>query len=436
MRSPLLDDTDGYQSSDDDEIIEEHIDNFLINVESKLKSNFTSLELCRTILTGSSLLSVAPFSSMGSKSSKNNASPKRNLKLILKAFDQMAKPIKLRVLIALVCLDTYSPGIQKSTATYNKVQSCIWDILDKAENDKDQWVSILAGIVKGEIFYSMTDNGSASGASEEKNEISSEQSKKELLISSCRGEKSEKLWKRCCSTILKDLQKHAAQVNDHAVDLENENDDNEDVQYNRATADQAPLFVPLRYTLLSSKGDLSSSSNRNGDEENDGKYTSIFLPKSFEHNHFVANMDADILAIDEREDEARTLEEQKEIEKKETLRKEREMRKQAQSATTSTMKPLGRSSINNKTSLGRSGFTGGRTGRMGGEMMAKGRGLGRGRMAGMMSGLGRGRIGTSNSSSFMRAPQRLKTGRGSLGVSISCTRLLSSIFFSFNLFIS
>jgi len=342
-------------SSSDDEI-QEDTDAFLFSIESKLRSEFSSLELSKSI-------------------SSSHQSKKRYIRLLSKTFEQMAKPIKLRVLVALLSLDSFqvSPKHQKR----------IQDIFISAEGDDDQWVRILAGMIQGTMYVSQN---------EEKHDEQYSYDGAAL-----------KLLEKTCNSVLKDVEHHGMTVsalrNEFASKEEESNESdtemNPNIKSDRLVADLAPLFAPLRYSLLSSK-DLHS-----------------IMPECYDNDHFVPDMNASILKVDEEQEQRKAEEERKEMIKKlEQERRLEELRKKKKrEMPTSSMQ---------KTMVGR----GGRGRIMAGRgAMMRGRGTpsaGRGKIAGR----GKRGLDSSGGSSFMRAPKKTMVGkpgmaRGSLGVGLS-----------------
>ena len=382
MESPLEDGhLSNYSSSSDDEGTGD-IDAFLISIESKLRGKFSSLELCKSIQSHKSLTHA---------SKQQNYSSRKYLRLLAQSFEQMGKPIKLRVLISLLCLDFFA--LKKKNGT-NKVEKAIYDMIELAEDDDDEWVKILAGVIKGTLYYDISENRNKN-ENENENE---DKNVKETISINCQGKAAKKLLDKTCNSIIKDILNHAVTVNTLAENLAIEdNDDNDenpdqaketDIKIDRTVADLAPLFAPLRYSLLSPTN------------------LRKILPESFDNFHFVTNEEADILKVDAREEKIKAEEERKDLEKKlEQEKRLEELKKKEQARRVSSQDvktaPLGRSAAGRGSVGGRSRLNG-----------RRGAIYGRGNMA-SRGNLGiRGKsLDSSRGASFMRAPTRPNTGK-------------------------
>lgn len=363
------------------------MDAFLISVESKLRSPFTSLELCKLIQSSIDNGSSSSMHHRNMKGKKGSLTPRRHVKLISKAFDQMAKPVKMRVLISLFCLDPLAfsadkeansngamvqeddEELERRRKNYHKVERSILHVLENAELDDDEWVRILAGIVKGKIFYATDMTNLEDGEDVD-----------ESLTKPCRGAAAEKLLEKSCGKILKEVCGHASAVHDQAEKLYQQAEDQDDeydtltTLVDRTVSDRAPLFVTMRYALLSTP------------------QLRKVLPDALSNDHFgVSSYDLPILMVDDEEEKLKMEEDVKDMERKRGM--EQRLKSMQEQKQKQQLAKAGRTSL--PTAGGRGGPMGGR-----GLMGRGGRMMGRGNM-------GRG-MTINKSTPFMRAPIRTR----------------------------
>ena len=241
------------------------LDTFLLGIESKLRLPFTSLDLSKTI-QNSNL----------SSADSHVTTPDIFLKNTLLAFNRMAKPIKLRILVTLLCIEGC-----------NQEQDLkVVEVLDMAENDEDEWVRILAGIVRGKMYYEI-DDSTTNGSRK-----------------SSRSKETDSLLKKTTEGILKECLVHAAEAEKQAReagdDSGEEREEGEEEEGNismeeiQFLQDRAPLYVPFKYCLL------------------DPEKVRCVLPESFENIHFTVEQNADILKVDKQKEERQAEDERKE----------------------------------------------------------------------------------------------------------------------------
>lgn len=167
---------------------QEDLDNFLTTVESKLRGNFSSLDLAKAVTSTRGLTPRAYL---------------ENLKLV---FPRMDKVTKLRVLVALLGLDP-SPD----------TDDLIYDLSTQAQEERlsEEWVKVIAGMSRGIMFQD------GDGSRE-----------------SCRGEDAQRLLEKSCEDVLERCTgASSAGSNENGAD-------------NKKGHDTDPLFSPYFYCLL------------------------------------------------------------------------------------------------------------------------------------------------------------------------------------------
>lgn len=296
---------------DDHDINDEDLDAFLVLIESRLRADWTSPDLSRIIASqGSTSSRSGTGNALTTLPSGNPSSPSKFLRLIKKVFHLAAKPIKLRALMSVLGLESdravsSSPnpssliGASYPMSSHHdsaedsddkKTDKIIWELLQKAEVDDDEWVRVVAGILRGMMFKSSSGTGDAEPVN--------------YFDSSCRGSIAEDELKKITNEIIQNVSDAAkeatAEKGDATLSSNDESKDgpSEDKKDTLSTfligKDSCPSFVPLRYSLLPKD-----------------KIRHI-LPEVDDNPHYRANMDASIFKIDAEIEQKRAEEESKE----------------------------------------------------------------------------------------------------------------------------
>ena len=414
---------------DDEDLQEEDLDIFLVNLEARLRADFTSFDLSSVISSQGSI---------SSSSSSASSTPARFLRLMHKVFHRAAKSIKLRALISVMGLDNDDSigntdngadgGMKRNNNNYinsstasnsnddddddddgRKTDAIVWKLLSHAmKKDDEIWVRVIAEIIRNIMFQrkrtkpthdknSKTKSGSDDGDATNANNAEGLESESKL------HKVSEKILRGVEEACLRAQKRYDSAVKQGMQQLQQQQQDNQELmeqqehQQSLATlligADIDPFYVPLRYHLLPSK------------------VLRAILPE-FEpstailhQQHFTPNMKSEILNMDDSYiEEERTV-----VAPAVANARPQQSQKggvtaggltqvpdrisgvidrgrfansgQARGTTGSTSSSLFRPSVNTSIAVGRGGASTGR-GRMGGV----GRGMG-GRMA---AGVGRG----------------------------------------------
>ena len=422
---------------DDHDLQDEDLDAFLLLIESRLRADFTSPDLSRTIASQGTSSTRGGAGSSGAATtalpSGNPSSPSKFLRLIGKVIDRASKPIKLRALMSVLGLESdriiennnssqqnsnsmggYSRMLQKKTSAIEldeqKTDLIVWKLLDRAEKD-EEWVHVVAGILRGIMFRSGDINDILNVSSSES-------------TITCRGKAAEKQLNKISNGILegirnssvegtkkseraksKLLQDEKSQANeDGEVTPQKQQEDEARLKSLLIKNDACPTFVPYQYSLLSPQTIKTT------------------IPEIDTNSHFISKMDVDIFKVDAEVEEKRAAEEGKEMQ----LQKQR-------SATAMS---------SNNNNAGRGGGVTGVGGRTNGAnsntaIMA-------GRMRGRFSNLGGrgGRGGAVDTAASLLRPNRpglvgrggradmagrALTGRGSVGGRLGAAGRLGSI---------
>ena len=406
--------SDHNEDDDDEDLQDEDLDIFLVNLEARLRADFTSFDLSSVISSQGSI---------SSSSSSSSSTPARFLRLMFKVFHRAAKSIKLRALISVMGLDNDDSiggtdngadgGMKRNNNNYinsstasnsndddddgggRKIDAIVWKLLSHAmKKDDEIWVRVIAEIIRNIMFQrKMSDDGDATNA----NNAEGLESESKL------HKVSEKILRGVEEACLRAQKRYDSAVKQGMQQLQQQQQDNQELmeqqehQQSLATlligADIDPFYVPLRYHLLPSK------------------VLRAILPE-FEpstailhQQHFTPNMKSEILNMDDSYiEEERTV-----VAPAVANARPQQPQKggvtaggltqvpdrisgvidrgrfansgQARGTTVSTSSSLFRPSVNTSIAVGRGGASTGR-GRMGGV----GRGMG-GRMA---AGVGRG----------------------------------------------
>jgi len=303
---------------DDHDINDEDLDAFLVLIESRLRADWTSPDLSRIIASqGSTSSRSGTGNALTTLPSGNPSSPSKFLRLIKKVFHLAAKPIKLRALMSVLGLESdravSSSSNQSSSligASYpmpsqddsaedldgKKTDKIVWELLQKAEIDDDEWVRVVAGILRGMMFKSSSGNGDAEPVNHYEH-------------SSCRGSTAEEELKKITNEIIQSVREAAKEATAEKEDAKssllkrNNNDESkpgasdgkeDGLSTYLIGKDSCPSFAPLRYSLL------PKDTIRH------------ILPEADDNPHYKANMDASIFKIDAEIEQKRAEEESKE----------------------------------------------------------------------------------------------------------------------------
>src|SRR6056300_55953 len=168
--------------SDSESVGDEDLDAFLVLIESRLRADWTSPDLSR-IIASQGTSSRGTGNALTTLPSGNPSSPSKFLRLIKKVFHSAAKPIKLRALMSVLGLESDRAVLSSSSSSLTqstligasshvmsqedepdvdldgkKTDKIIWQLLQKAENDDEMWVRVLAGILRGMMFKSSSED--------------------------------------------------------------------------------------------------------------------------------------------------------------------------------------------------------------------------------------------------------------------------------------
>lgn len=282
-------------SEQDDDLQDENLDLFLSLIESRLRADFTSIDLTRLISTqGVSSRGTASASALPSG---NASTPRKFLRLICKVFHRAAKPVKLRILMSVLGLDSDRMIDAQCKVQYDeqhdllerKTDDIVWQLLEQAEHDDEKWVRVVAGILKGIMFKSSNN--------QEVEDVDYYADPK------CRGETVEAELQKVSGNILKAVQEaHSAGMEklsqaELSATLSDKTGDQRKAQLESLLLckDASPTFIPYRYSLLPAET------------------IKTIVPEVDMNNHFTANMDASLYKIDAEVEEKRAEEEGKEL---------------------------------------------------------------------------------------------------------------------------
>lgn len=320
--------------SDDHDLQDENLDAFLGFLESRLRADFTSPDLSRTISCQGSRGSVGNSSTSATTSalpSRNASSPSKFLRLIIKVFHRAAKPVKLRALLSVLGLESdqlVESGAANASGSMNgsygsqqrqgesvvyldeqRTDEIVWKLLEKAEQDDEMWVRVVAGILRGMMFKT---SGRDPSTLDDVNYFSGP---------ACRGKTAERQLSKITEGILtsvkeafeageKEMERAKAQLLDSDVGENDINGSSDDTKQQHSQMDSlligrdaCPTFVPFRFSLLSPDT------------------TKTIMPEVDTNSHFAANMNASIFKVDAEVEEKRAEEEGKELQ----LQKQRTM---------------------------------------------------------------------------------------------------------------
>ena len=283
-------------AQDDDDLQDENLDLFLSLVESRLRADFTSTDLTRLIASqGVSSRGAAVASALPSGGA---SSPSKFLRLICKVFHRAAKPVKLRILMSVLGLDSdkmidgdaKSQYDEQSDAEKRKTDAIVWRLLEQAEQDDEKWVRVVGGILKG-IMFKSSNNGT------EVEDVNYYADPK------CRGQTSQRELLKVSESILKAVKEaHATGMEElsrakSAASAPNASETDQTTHINSLLIckDACPTFIPYRYSLLPPET------------------IKTIMPEADANNHFVANMNASVFKIDAEVEERRAEEEGKEL---------------------------------------------------------------------------------------------------------------------------
>jgi hypothetical protein len=193
-----------------------------------------------------------PFSSLdltkavSTRALRGSLTADEYLDRISQVLSRSDKIIQMRVLIGLL-------GLDPEQDTDREIDK----ILTQAQEAPlhEEWVRIIAGLVQGIMFQNEDDTRS-------------------------RGEEANQRLEKTCTEIIRRVQ-----------ELEQDTDEMEDDPSRLTTADVDPTFAPYRYALLNPA------------------LLKATLPETLSHDHFQVQQQANILLMDQTEDEARVQEE-------------------------------------------------------------------------------------------------------------------------------
>ena len=272
---------------DDEDLQEEDLDIFLVNLEARLRADFTSFDLSSVISSQGSI---------SSSSSSASSTPARFLRLMHKVFHRAAKSIKLRALISVMGLDNDDSigntdngadgGMKRNNNNYinsstasnsnddddddgRKTDAIVWKLLSHAmKKDDEIWVRVIAEIIRNIMFQrkrtkpthdknSKTKSGSDDGDATNANNAEGLESESKL------HKVSEKILRGVEEACLRAQKRYDSAVKQGMQQLQQQQQDNQELmeqqehQQSLATlligADIDPFYVPLRYHLLPSK---------------------------------------------------------------------------------------------------------------------------------------------------------------------------------------
>ena len=325
------DDLDG----DDDGIRDEDLDAFLVNLEARLRADFTSFDLSSVISSqgsSTSSSSVNNYVNRGNNSSSASIStPSRFLWLMQKVFSRAAKPIKLRALMSVMGLDDDDHTACNNNASDNssrrdkedgrKTDAIVWRLLSHAiKKDDEVWVRVLAGIIRSIMFrrchrrkFANNGSGNNNNLFNDDNDNNNDNNRQDEEM------ESERQLRKITSGILQGVEEaclladarfEEAEKQFHHLQKQKQHHQMEDQQQQQigielATlligADLDPFYVPLRYNLLSP--DVLRSILPELDFRHDITSIKDAEKQSPPPMHFTPNMDASILNVDDSYEE-------------------------------------------------------------------------------------------------------------------------------------
>lgn len=374
--------------SDSESVGDEDLDAFLVLIESRLRADWTSPDLSR-IIASQGTSSRGTGNALTTLPSGNPSSPSKFLRLIKKVFHSAAKPIKLRALMSVLGLESdraVSSSLTQSTLIGasshvmsqddqdadldgKKTDKIIWQLLQKAENDDEMWVRVVAGILRGMMFKSSSENAN----------IEEVEAVNHYENTTCRGKTAEEELKKITNEIMQSVRETAKEASANLQDVE-ESHNELSVLLGK---DCCPSFAPMRYSLLSADTIRS------------------VLPEADNNLHFKANMEASIFKVDAEIEEKRAEEESKET----NIQKRTNFTSAKSNISSDKASAVGRRPVNDNPAASNG------TGNRADPAMLTGRG-GRGRFA---NGVGRGGRGGRDSGASLFRPSNGLAGRGSRG---------------------
>ena len=325
------DDLDG----DDDGIRDEDLDAFLVNLEARLRADFTSFDLSSVISSqgsSTSSSSVNNYVNRGNNSSSASIStPSRFLRLMQKVFSRAAKPIKLRALMSVMGLDDDDHTACNHNASDNssrrdkedgrKTDAIVWRLLSHAiKKDDEVWVRVVAGIIRSIMFRRCHRRKFANNGSGNNNNLFNDDNANNNDNNHQDEEmESERQLRKITSGILQGVEEaclradtrfEEAEKQFHHLQKQKQHHQMEDQQQQQigielATlligADLDPFYVPLRYNLLSPN--VLRSILPELDFRHDITSIKDAEKQSTPPMHFTPNMDASILNVDDSYEE-------------------------------------------------------------------------------------------------------------------------------------
>jgi hypothetical protein len=316
--SPPIENGEAEEESDNEiEGLDIDTDAFLIQIESKLRTTFSSLDLSKAIVSPN----TNTLSTNSSSSSSNVITPSQFIQILSNCLHRMTKPIQLRCLMALLGLDPDVGQLHANGKDGKKVNDSfhkhVMKLLTKAQEEDDKWVRVLASIVEGKLFLPSSIEGKDAGSSSTSN---GNNSGNDVMPIRSRSKETDQMIRRSCDGIITSIQ----QASEEAYALFREKQDilapDSDDEEGEAKAelildsiqlgiDAKPQFAPWCYRL-GGKALIEKA-----------------IPELVEKVDFCVNEDADILHEDERAEKKKAEEERKEMEEKEKFRLLAEERK-------------------------------------------------------------------------------------------------------------
>jgi hypothetical protein len=300
-------DVDDDDDDDDDDILDEDLDAFLVNIEARLRADFTSFDLSSVISSQGSSTSSSSVNNYGIRANNNQSSaptPSRFLRLMQKVFPRAAKPIKLRALMSVMGLDNDDDASANNNTNDNltkggkedgrKTDVIVWRLLSRAINeDKEMWVQVIAGIIRSIMFQRSRRRKFAN-----KND------------GNCTNEdtESKRQLRKITNGILKGVEEACQRADSRFEDArENfyhvEGRKQQETEAKLSTlligADIDPSYVPLRYSLLSPSVLRSILPELDFHHDVTSVNDSSKQAPPSPSMHFAPNMDAEILNVDD-----------------------------------------------------------------------------------------------------------------------------------------
>lgn len=380
--------------SDSESVGDEDLDAFLVLIESRLRADWTSPDLSR-IIASQGTSSRGTGNALTTLPSGNPSSPSKFLRLIKKVFHSAAKPIKLRALMSVLGLESDRAVLSSSSSSLTqstligasshvmsqedepdvdldgkKTDKIIWQLLQKAENDDEMWVRVLAGILRGMMFKSSSEDANI----EEVDAVNHYEN------TTCRGKTAEEELKKITNEIMQSVRETAKEASANLQEAEESHNELSVL----VGKDCCPSFAPMRYSLLSADTIRS------------------VLPEADKNLHFKANIEASIFKVDAEIEEKRAEEESKET----NIQKRTNLTSVKSNISSDKASAVGRRPVNGNPAASNG------TGNRADLAMLTGRG-GRGRFA---NGVGRGgRGGRDSGASLFRPSNNGLAGRASRG---------------------